>query len=62
MPVQVDQMDYDRRIDAYGKLDSGFWEATSPLQATLLLHRSVWLDWLLKKSMRYAVGWPLLIF
>ena len=39
--MQVDELDYDRRIDAYGKLDATFWSAASPLQATLLLYRYV---------------------
>ncbi len=40
MVPQVDEMDYDRRIDAYAKLNSAFWSSASPLQAQLLLYRS----------------------
>ncbi|KAK9843296.1 hypothetical protein WJX74_009992 [Apatococcus lobatus] len=37
--TSVDEVDYDRRIDAYGKLHMKFWSLSTPLQATLLLHR-----------------------
>ncbi|KAK9840687.1 hypothetical protein WJX84_003409, partial [Apatococcus fuscideae] len=39
--TSVDELDYDRRMEAYGKLDIAFWSAATPLETTLLLHRCV---------------------
>ena len=37
--AQVDEVDYDRCIDAYSRLNLSFWSSGTPLQATLVLYR-----------------------
>ena len=39
--LQIDAMDYDRRLQAYGRLRAEAWGRMGPVQALPLLHQSL---------------------